>query len=88
MLEGHNKWVRNHTPPEKFHSVELKEGWAPLCRILDKPIPSEPFPRANDAEAVEKLAKTVIAKSLLVWVGILAGTTAMGYGIWRVWSPL
>lgn len=80
----HNEWVRSHTPPEKFHMVELKDGWAPLCRILDKPVPEEPFPRANDADAVAVLSKRILMRALLVWCGIFTGTALVGYGGWRV----
>lgn len=85
-LEEHNNWVREHTPPDKFHEIELKDGWAPLCRILDKPVPAEPFPRANDAEAVAKLSKEIMGKALMAWVGILTGTAALGYVGWWVWK--
>lgn len=43
-----------------FFSVE--DGWEPLCRLLDKPIPDEPFPRANDAAAVESFFKSMVLK--------------------------
>ena len=46
-----------------FFSVE--DGWEPLCRLLDKPIPDEPFPRANDAAAVESFFKSMVLKRLL-----------------------
>jgi hypothetical protein len=33
----------------------VKQGWAPLCAFLDKPVPAEPFPRTNDREEFFKL---------------------------------
>jgi hypothetical protein len=66
--------------------IELKDGWAPLCRILNKPIPDEPFPRANDADAVAELSRRIIRKTLMVWCGILSGTGLVGYLGWRLWS--
>ncbi|KAL2024232.1 hypothetical protein VTK56DRAFT_9388 [Thermocarpiscus australiensis] len=85
-LEEHNNWVRDHTPPEKFHMVELKDGWEPLCRILNKPVPTEPFPRANDADAVNELSKKIFLKALMTWAGILSSTAIAGYGGWWVWK--
>ena len=83
----HNEWVRRHTPADKFHVVQLKDGWAPLCRILgNKPIPNEPFPRANDADAVAELSRRIFLRALLAWCGILAGTAVVGYSAWWVWS--
>lgn len=87
-LEHHNNWVRDNTPPDKFHVVELKDGWEPLCRILDKPIPNEPFPRANDADAVRELSKKIFMRALITWGGILAGTSVLGCGAWWAWKTL
>jgi hypothetical protein len=28
----------------------VKEGWAPLCEFLDRPVPEVPFPRMNDTK--------------------------------------
>jgi Sulfotransferase domain len=42
-MDEHNQYVRGVTPPEKFHMMELSEGWAPLCKILGTSIPDEPF---------------------------------------------
>ncbi|KAK3308719.1 uncharacterized protein B0T15DRAFT_116694 [Chaetomium strumarium] len=85
-LEEHNNWVRDITPPEQFHVIELKDGWEPLCQILNKPVPKEPFPRANDAEAVKQLSKDIFMKASMVWVGILTGTAALSYGGWWAWT--
>lgn len=87
-LEHHNNWVRDNTPPDQFHVVELKDGWEPLCRILDKPIPNEPFPRANDADAVRELSKKIFMRALITWGGILAGTSVLGCGAWWAWKTL
>ena len=29
---------------------DVKEGWEPLCRFLDVPVPETPFPCLNDAQ--------------------------------------
>ena len=37
---------------------DFKQGWEPLCKFLDKPIPSEPFPHENKKGGVtEKFLK-------------------------------
>jgi len=72
-LTLHNEWVKNHTPPGKFHMIELKDGWVPLCQILRRPVPDCPFPRANDADAVAELSKRIFFRTLMVWFVIFAG---------------
>jgi len=37
----------------------VKDGWEPLCKFLDMPIPSKPFPHRNKkGEITEELVKT------------------------------
>mmetsp|Transcript_24517 Transcript_24517/g.52046 ORF Transcript_24517/g.52046 Transcript_24517/m.52046 type:complete len:175 (+) Transcript_24517:121-645(+) len=41
---AHNANVMRMIPPEKLLVFNLTDGWEPLCKFLDVPIPSEPFP--------------------------------------------
>jgi hypothetical protein len=59
--------------------MDLAEGWAPLCKFLGKPIPNEPFPRVNEADAVEAEGKRLFLRLGLVWLSILAGTGVAAY---------
>jgi len=43
----HTSYVKNHCPKNQLLIYDLKEGWGPLCKFLDKPIPKEPFPHEN-----------------------------------------
>lgn len=46
----HNEEVRQTVPPEKLLEYDVKEGWEPLCRFLNEPIPAAPFPHTNTRE--------------------------------------
>ncbi|KAE9372773.1 hypothetical protein N431DRAFT_339932 [Stipitochalara longipes BDJ] len=83
-MDEHNEYVREVTPNEKFHMMELSEGWAPLCKILGISIPDETFPRANDAEAVEGLAGQILLEAGTRWAGIFSVVGVVGYGAWWV----
>lgn len=50
LLDLHEAYVRRVVPPEKLFN--FKEGWEPPCKLLDCPVPDEPFPRANDSNAM------------------------------------
>jgi len=39
--------VRAAIPSERLLIFDVAEGWEPLCRFLDVPVPNEPFPRLN-----------------------------------------
>lgn len=86
ILTNHNDKVRAVVPKEQLLEMDLSEGWEPLCKFLDVPVPNEPFPRANDAQAADEYATKILVKVLQVWLGIssIAGLTAYGAAqLWR-----
>ncbi|XP_057316147.1 uncharacterized protein LOC130657194 [Hydractinia symbiolongicarpus] len=47
----YNNWVeevKRNVPEEKLLVFSVKEGWEPLCKFLDVPVPEQPFPHVND----------------------------------------
>ena len=48
VFERHNASVRESVEPSRLLVFRAKDGWEPLCRFLDRPIPDEPYPRLND----------------------------------------
>lgn len=42
--------VKAAFPPERLLVYDVNEGWEPLCRFLDLPIPDEPFPTINSRD--------------------------------------
>lgn len=42
-------------PKERLLEFNAKEGWEPLCKFLDVPIPEGPYPRTNDTKSVRRL---------------------------------
>jgi hypothetical protein len=48
--ERHNADVRASAPPERFLEWSAREGWAPICKALDLPVPEEPFPHVNTTD--------------------------------------
>jgi hypothetical protein len=45
--ERHNADVRRKAPAERLLEWRAPEGWAPICRALDLPVPEAPFPLTN-----------------------------------------
>jgi hypothetical protein len=73
----------------KLLDFNLKDGWAPLCEFLGKPVPKEPFPHENDTERnrqsfVELQQKTT--KTLLRRFAMLV--TAVGVPALASWYYL
>jgi hypothetical protein len=46
----HNARVVAEVPKERLLVWQAGDGWAPICRALDCPVPDEPFPCANTRE--------------------------------------
>lgn len=62
VFDRHTAAVTAAVPPDRLLVYEVREGWPPLCRFLGVPVPDEPFPRLNDAEAFrETIAATAAA---------------------------
>jgi hypothetical protein len=45
----------------------VKDGWEPLCKALDKPIPKVPFPRLNDNKSFEEVMRYWAIQGLIRW---------------------
>lgn len=45
--ERHNEEVRKNVPANQLLEWRAEQGWEPLCRALDVPIPEEEFPWVN-----------------------------------------
>jgi hypothetical protein len=50
FYEQHNEAVRREAPAERLLEWHASDGWEPLCRALDLPVPDEPFPHTNTRE--------------------------------------
>lgn len=73
MYEDWNADVIRSVPKDRLLVFNVKQGWEPLCKFLDKPIPKEPFPRLNDGDSwrnfnedfpavLDKVALTILSK--------------------------
>ena len=69
-----NKWtdqVKKNVPEDKLLIFDVKEGWDPLCKFLDVPVPSnQPFPWENDTASIQKFFRRIILLSYLTIVGM------------------
>ncbi|KAH7313590.1 hypothetical protein B0I35DRAFT_276090 [Stachybotrys elegans] len=87
--DRHHKEIQEAVPQEQLLVYHLGDGWEPLCKFLDKPVPEGvEFPWVNEAEMLRKTitdkAKrdmTAAAMKLLPWV---VGAGAIGAGSWMV----
>jgi len=57
VFKRHNQEVRDTIEPVRLLVFDVREGWAPLCRFLEVPVPDEPFPRLNDTATTQAMIR-------------------------------
>ena len=55
VYERHIEEVRRTILPERLLVYQVADGWEPLCRFLDRPVPAEPFPQVNTTEEFQQM---------------------------------
>ena len=60
----HNAYVIATVPKENLLVWNLKEGWEPLCKFLNKPIPNEPIPHDNRTGDKEFMERYILNKPI------------------------
>lgn len=76
-LKLRNEAVERDVPADRLYFFDVKDGWEPLCKILDCPVPDEPFPHVNDGDEIRRAWRGVEMKAKLVWIGIFAVSGAV-----------
>ncbi len=66
-FEKHNAEVISRVPADKLVIWTASDGWGPLCKALNLPIPSEPFPLTNTTEEFQaRVAEREAARAATV----------------------
>jgi hypothetical protein len=70
----HYDEVRNLVPKGRLLEYQVQQGWEPLCKFLDVPIPHAAFPEGNDKEETTRRIKELVqyemdkAAEKLLWL--------------------
>ena len=68
----HNAKIQNEIKAENLLIFKAKEGWEPLCRFLQVPIPQDtPFPCVNHPGYVKNRLRLARFVGSLVWIGFI-----------------
>ncbi|KNC97027.1 uncharacterized protein SPPG_07427 [Spizellomyces punctatus DAOM BR117] len=52
--------VKRSVPSEKLLVFEVSQGWEPLCKFLERPVPNEPFPRTNERALFQSMIQDIM----------------------------
>lgn len=84
----HNQRVRSVVPKERLLEFNVKQGWGPLCRFLEKEVPDVPFPHVNDRahfiENQKRMMRMMGFRLGLHFLKYLGAFTAVAGGVWWV----
>jgi len=59
-VKFYQEWIdtlKAEIPPEKLLIYDVKDGWEPLCKFLEVPVPNKPFPNVNDTNEMLRKVK-------------------------------
>jgi len=90
-IEFFNEWVaevKRSVPEDRLLVFQAKEGWQPLCKFLDLPVPEEPFPRVNDTNQLKNLQNKLKVAAYFFVYGVPAMLALGGYALatWKPWQ--
>ena len=71
-FEEWNQSVIDYVPKERLLVYEVKDGWAPLCKFLDAPIPDMPFFYKNKTKNMGHMSRFINTMFILLIVFIVA----------------
>ncbi|KAL4914310.1 hypothetical protein BDW62DRAFT_145109 [Aspergillus aurantiobrunneus] len=90
VYEQHLATVKGLVEPDKLLVWKVQDGWEPLCRFLDKPIPPEEFPAGNTLDTTNRRydknmvrAAFAAARNFAIFVVFLGIGVAYVVGILR-----
>lgn len=68
-FEAHYKKIQAMVPPERLLLYHAKEGWEPLCKFLEVPVPERPMLNVNDSKMFNQgfMAKKVYHLTQYLW---------------------
>lgn len=73
-MQYHIDWLKRIVPTERLHFFDVKDGWEPLCKILNVPVQDEPFPRINEKAVMKELDEVMMRKVYARWGTIFGGS--------------
>jgi hypothetical protein len=80
VYEKHVADVILNVPADKLLIYNVKDGWEPLCKFLNVPVPNEPFPKSNETE---EFLSRMFKMSIRGWGIFLALICVIGFsGRW------
>ena len=66
-----NEWnqsVIDYVPKDRLLVYQVKDGWEPICKFLDKPIPDIPFPYKNKTKNMGHISRFINTMFIIILI--------------------
>ena len=79
-----NEWnqsVIDYVPKDRLLVYQVKEGWEPICNLLNLPIPEIPFPYLNKTKNMMHMSRfinSMFILLILIIIGIILSSFFWG----------
>lgn len=80
MYDAHAEYVKRVVPKGQLFYYSVKDGWEPLCKILNVPVPDVPFPNANTKKWMDDRGSNARAR-LKARIAVIVGSAASLLGL-------
>jgi hypothetical protein len=74
---AHIEEVQRVVPAARLLVYDVAEGWEPLCRFLDRPVPAQAFPRLNDRDFFRRIMLALRIAEWAVPLAVLAAAALL-----------
>jgi hypothetical protein len=81
VFEQHHSRVIQRVPKDQLLIYRMGDGWDPLCKFLEKPIPIQDFPRSNEAADLKKSTGELLISQLKQAVRIVLGLESRRHNV-------
>ena len=71
----HNERVKAVVPPDQLLVYNVKQGWEPICKFLERDIPSCSFPRENvGGSTIKQISsiQNVLGRPNIAWKAVIS----------------
>ncbi len=80
----HIEDVRAVVPVKRLLIFSVDQGWEPLCKFLDVPVPAGPFPNVNDRADIQKIIGKMSMGAYAILAAAAAAAVALAYGVFAM----
>ena len=80
-FDAWNQSVIDYVPKEKLLVYQVKEGWEPLSKFLNKPVPNIPFPYKNKTKNLGHMSRfinSMFVILVIIIIGIILSSVFLG----------